>query len=78
MLYLVFVYGEKLVSPDVHCVCDGQTFGNFPLWSRGGRGGRGGSHRGGYRNSYGGAYGGGRGAGYGRARGTAQSTTAIK
>ncbi|CAM6036920.1 unnamed protein product [Sphagnum compactum] len=57
---------------------DTETFGNFPLWSRGGRGARGGSHRSGYRNSYGGAYGGGRGAGYSRARGTAQPTTAIK
>ncbi|KAL2613293.1 hypothetical protein R1flu_024985 [Riccia fluitans] len=55
---------------------DTETFGNFPLRSRGGRGGRG--RRGGYRGGfYGGGYMGGRGNGYGRGRGASRSATAI-
>ncbi|CAM6120424.1 unnamed protein product [Calypogeia fissa] len=54
---------------------DTETFGNFPLRSRGGRrGGRRGGYRGGY---YGGGYMGGRGNGYGRGRGAPRSATAI-
>ncbi|KAL3679747.1 hypothetical protein R1sor_022703 [Riccia sorocarpa] len=55
---------------------DTETFGNFPLRSRGGRGGRG--RRGGYRGGfYGGGYMSGRGNGYGRGRGGPRSATAI-
>ncbi|KAG6551972.1 hypothetical protein Mapa_006277 [Marchantia paleacea] len=55
---------------------DTETFGNFPLRSRGGRGGRG--RRGGFRGGfYGGGYMGGRGNGYGRGRGAPRSATAI-
>jgi len=54
---------------------DTETFGAFPVRSRGGRGGRGG-RRGGYRGGYygGGSYGIGRGGGYGRGRGMGRAS----
>ncbi|XP_024383059.1 protein decapping 5 isoform X2 [Physcomitrium patens] len=52
---------------------DTETFGAFPMRSRGGRGGRRGGHRGGYFG--GGSYGISRGSSYGRGRGMGRSAS---
>jgi protein LSM14 len=60
---------------------DTETFGAFPVRSRGGRGrgGRGGGYRGGYFGGGGGSYGIGRGGnGYGRGRGSGRPGSAIQ